>query len=100
MRSLVGRASNGIQIQASVTVEFGEGGEPTRHASTSAKSSSLAVSTQQNSADTASTSKPIPGSASWGGPFRAVISSAVDSGRVIYNHTEIGIHMQKVTQTL
>lgn len=68
-RSLVGQAPNGIQIGASVTVEFSGGGKTTKLASSSAKSSSLAVSSQQNSASTVAPSKPTPGSAARGGPI-------------------------------
>ena len=73
---LVGQTSNGIQIGASVTVEFNGRGKPKRLASSSAKSSSLAVSSQQNSADTVAPSKPTPGSAAWGGPILSEISAA------------------------
>lgn len=73
---LVGQTPNGIQIGASVTVEFNGGGKPRRLASSSAKSSSLAVSSQQNSAYTLAPSKPTPGSVVWGGPILMEISTA------------------------
>lgn len=72
----MGQDPNGIQIGASVTVEFDGGGKPRRLASSSAKSSSLAVSSQQNSADTEAPSKPTPGSAARGGPVLSEISAA------------------------
>lgn len=49
-------------------MEFSWGGKPRRLASSSAKSSSLAVSSQQNCADTVALPKPTSGSAIWGGP--------------------------------
>ncbi|KAI4803791.1 hypothetical protein KUCAC02_025439 [Chaenocephalus aceratus] len=60
--SLLGQAPNGIQIVASVTVEFVRGGKPRRLASSSAKSSRLA--SQHNSAETEAPLKPTPGSMS------------------------------------
>lgn len=103
-KSLVGRAPNGIQIGASVTVEFGKGGKTTRLASSSAKSGSLAASSQQNSTDTVAPSKPTPGSAARGGPvlfgFSAsrLYSLSLGLGSIILwappNIWLIGIHRQ------
>lgn len=100
----MGLAPNGIQIGASVTMEFNRGGKPKRQALSSAKSSSLAVSSQQNSADTEAPSKPTPGSAERGGPTLSRISTAG-----LHNlpwpqinrfesptHSLIGIHMKSV----
>ncbi|KAK2891442.1 hypothetical protein Q8A73_017107 [Channa argus] len=73
---VVYQAPNGFQTGASVTMEFSREGETRRLASSSAKSSSLAVSSQQNSADIAVVSKPTLGSAAGGGPILLGVSTA------------------------